>query len=137
MLRRSFRARSVFAPMTMRSGRMKFSTAWPSRRNSGLEATSKETPRLACFFKIACTLSPVPTGTVLFCTTSRYPGIACATLFATSKTARRSAVPSRRGGVPTHVKMTSPQRVACSRDVLNRSLLSRMFRATRSFNPGS
>ena len=71
MLFNNLRAFSVLAPMTIRSGRMKFSTAEPSRRNSGLLATSKDAPRFACFFKMACTCSPVPTGTVLFCTMSR------------------------------------------------------------------
>ena len=41
MSRISSSARSSSAPMTTRSGRMKSSMAEPSRRNSGLQATSK------------------------------------------------------------------------------------------------
>jgi len=61
-------------PTTIRSGLRKSSTAAPSLRNSGLEATSKgistplfaNSPLMASLTRIA-----VPTGTVLFVTTRR------------------------------------------------------------------
>ena len=60
----------VGAPITMRSGRSVSSMAEPSRRNSGLETTSKGTGRAWCFSITSRTNSPVPTGTVdLFTTT--------------------------------------------------------------------
>jgi hypothetical protein len=66
-------ARSSSAPTTMRSGRMKSSTAAPSFRNSGLDTTANSTalPRAASSSAIAAfTLSAVPTGTVLLSTTT-------------------------------------------------------------------
>ena len=56
-------ARSERVPMTTRSGRMKSPMAEPSRRNSGLEATSKSAVGLVRRM-IASTSRPVPTGTV-------------------------------------------------------------------------
>ena len=44
--------------------------AEPSRRNSGFEATSNFAPRFACFAMKPCSARAVPTGAVLFCTTS-------------------------------------------------------------------
>ena len=64
--------------MTMRSGRMKSSTAAPSFRNSGLETTAKAcaAPRAASVFAISArTLSAVPTGTVDLSTTTRGPSM--------------------------------------------------------------
>ena len=63
-------ARFVSAPITTRSGRMKVSIAAPSRRNSGFEATSNSAPRGACVRITRITSRAVPTGAVLFCTTS-------------------------------------------------------------------
>ena len=60
----------VSAPMTTRSGRMNVSMAEPSRRNSGFDATSNSAPRLANFFIHEYRSRAVPTGAVLFCTTS-------------------------------------------------------------------
>ncbi len=65
-------ARSSLAPMTTRSGRMKSSTAAPSFRNSGLEATENgiDTPRApSSAAMVECTRSAVPTGTVDLSTT--------------------------------------------------------------------
>jgi hypothetical protein len=56
-------------PITTLSGRMKSEIAAPSRRNSGLETTSK----LACGATARmrrATSRPVPTGTVDFVTTT-------------------------------------------------------------------
>ena len=55
-------------PITTRSGFMKSSTATPSRKNSGLETTSKET--FAFLARAWLTLAAVPTGTVLLSTTT-------------------------------------------------------------------
>ena len=56
-------ARSVSTPMTTRSGRMKSDNAAPSRRNSGLEATSKSASGFSSM-TMRLTLRAVPTGTV-------------------------------------------------------------------------
>ena len=65
----TWRACSVSTPTTTRSGRMKSSIAEPSRRNSGFEATSiaRSGRSLA---NSACSLRPVPTGTVDLVTTT-------------------------------------------------------------------
>ena len=55
-------------PMTIRSGRRESLMAEPSRRNSGLEATSKRASGGACRAMMFRTRSPLPTGTVLFTT---------------------------------------------------------------------
>jgi hypothetical protein len=63
------RARSLLVPMTTLSGRMKSSMAEPSRRNSGLETTSKSASgRVSAM--IRSTSRPVPTGTVDLVTTT-------------------------------------------------------------------
>ena len=59
------------APMTMRSGRRVSSMAEPSRRNSGLETTSKGMGRGWWRSITSRTNSPVPTGTVDLFTTTR------------------------------------------------------------------
>ena len=61
--RSTSRARSVSAPITTRSGRMKSPMALPSRRNSGLEATSNSRSGRASRM-ISAIRRPVPTGTV-------------------------------------------------------------------------
>src|SRR5258708_3317030 len=66
------------APITMRSGRMKSSTAAPSLRNSGLETIENAcfAPRLASVSTTASrTLSAVPTGTVDLSTITRGPSL--------------------------------------------------------------
>ncbi len=65
----TFFARSDVVPTTTRSGRMKSSMAAPSRRNSGLEATSNALPGAAAAI-VARTFALVPTGTVDFVTTT-------------------------------------------------------------------
>jgi hypothetical protein len=61
------RARSVSAPTTTRSGRLKSSIAEPSRRNSGFEAISNSASGRVLRI-ISSTLRLVPTGTVDFVT---------------------------------------------------------------------
>ncbi|EJX01530.1 hypothetical protein EVA_10358 [gut metagenome] len=66
-------ARSDSTPTTTRSGLMKSLIAFPSFRNSGLEATSNSnsTPLFCSSSSMtALTLRAVPTGTVLLVTTS-------------------------------------------------------------------
>ena len=53
--------------MTTRSGLRKSSTATPSRRNSGLDTTSKSAVS-SLSARMAWTFSAVPTGTVLLST---------------------------------------------------------------------
>jgi len=67
---RSCCALRVSAPITTRSGRMNVSIAEPSRRNSGFDATSNSRPPLANFCIQPYRSRAVPTGAVLFCTTS-------------------------------------------------------------------
>ena len=65
--RKSFSARGLSVPITMRSGRWQSTTAAPSFKNSGLDTTSnsKLTPRSFNTCATASfTLSAVPTGTV-------------------------------------------------------------------------
>jgi hypothetical protein len=58
----------VRAPTTTRSGRWKSSRAAPSFRNSGFETTSTSNRAFASM--ISWIRSVVPTGTVLFATTT-------------------------------------------------------------------
>ncbi len=81
---------------------MKSSTAAPSFRNSGFEATSKSI--LVIFLISSRTISVVPTGTVLFVTITLYESRLFPMDLATSTTALVSAEPSSLGGVPTAIK---------------------------------
>ena len=67
MRRITSRARSLSQPITTRSGRMKSAMAAPSRRNSGLLATSNSRSGRASR-TISAIRRPVPTGTVDFVT---------------------------------------------------------------------
>src|SRR5688572_15818752 len=58
-----FFAFSESVPITILSGFIKSSTANPSRKNSGFETTSNSTLVFAAM--VDCTISAVPTGTVL------------------------------------------------------------------------
>ena len=69
MRRSTSRARSLSVPITTRSGRMKSPIALPSRRNSGLLATSNS-PSGRARRMISSIRRPVPTGTVLLVTTT-------------------------------------------------------------------
>ena len=59
----TLRARSSEVPTTMRSGNLKSRIAAPSRKNSGLDATTKSAAGLVSRISRS-TSSPVPTGTV-------------------------------------------------------------------------
>ncbi len=92
-------------PSTTRDGSMKLRTAEPSCRNSGLETTLTTRPpkRRA----IPSTSSPVPIGTVLLLTMTAPGRSRGASARIAPRTARRSAAPSREGGVCTAMKTTS------------------------------
>ena len=67
--RKTARARSFSTPNTTRSGLMKSVIAAPSRKNSGLEATSKSAAGFASAM-MRFTFLAVPTGTVDLSTTT-------------------------------------------------------------------
>src|ERR1700733_3126161 len=102
--------------MTIRSGCRKSSTDVPSRRNSGLEATSYLSPFVLCTDRCLRNCAPVCTGTVLFSMIRRYPVARFAIARATPSIADRSASPFGKGGVPTQIKIASPQTIASSVD---------------------
>ena len=136
----NFSARADSTPTTTRSGLMKSLIAFPSFRNSGLEATSKSilTPLLSNSSWItARTFGAVPTGTVLFVTTNLYCFILRPMVRATSSTYFRSALPSSSGGVPTALNITSTSSRQLSSDVVNFNLFAFMLRSTISSNPFS
>lgn len=98
-------------PTTTRSGLMKSLIAFPSFRNSGLEATSKSilTPLLSNSSWItARTFGAVPTGTVLFVTTNLYY---CFTYCGPMVRALPVRISGQHfvlvGGVPTALNITS------------------------------
>jgi hypothetical protein len=132
MIRRAF---SVRAPTTTRSGFWKSSSAAPSLRNSGLETTSTST--LAFRVTSSCTRSLVPTGTVLFSTSSVWWRAARATSSQASITWRSSASPWSPSGVPTATNTTRARPTAAARSVVNRSLPSLRLRPRSSSRPGS
>ena len=113
----TFAASSESTPTTTRSGFMKSSTAAPSLRNSGLEHTWNGV-RVRCAIS-ARTFSAVPTGTVLFVTTSLGPFMCSPIVPATASTCCRSAEPSSSGGVPTAIKTTSDRSTASPTLVVN------------------
>src|SRR4029450_13170675 len=96
-------ARSEVVPTTTRSGSRVSIMAEPSRRNSGLGATSQWASGLAQRAITGRTRSPVWTGTVDFSQTRRnWPGGRLrATSRATASTKARLGLPSSRLGVPT------------------------------------
>src|SRR6478609_3486396 len=109
--RRSNRSKAWLSsvPITMRSGLKKSFTASPSFKNSGLLTTL-----MLCLAKrstTARTFSLVPTGTVLFSTSTTSCSAALATCSATPSTYERSADPSSCGGVPTATNTTSRLRM--------------------------
>jgi hypothetical protein len=122
-------------PTTTRSGFMKSSTAAPSFRNSGLEQTWK-----GVFVSLAIcarTFLAVPTGTVLFVTTTFVSFMCRPIVVATASTCFRSADPSSSGGVPTAMKTTSARSTAAPTSVVNASRPSRWLRTTIGSSPGS
>jgi hypothetical protein len=116
--------RSLSVPTTIRSGLRVSCTAEPSRRNSGLEATSQPAPGLASRARTWATRSPVWTGTVDFSHTSRNSPAGrwrATSRRATASTTVRLGLPSARLGVPTQMKMTWPWRTASPLSAQNRS----------------
>ena len=111
-------------PMTIRSGRMKSSTACPSVRNSGLTPIPKSIPARfpeARSHAGRTTWSDVPGTTVLFTTTAWNPAVAasaapiCSAACCTKDT---SMLPSGREGVPTQMKVSSLPATAAARSVV-------------------
>jgi len=79
----------------------------------------------------------VPTGTVLFVTTTA-SARRCGPIDSTTcHRAVRSAEPSTAGGVPTARNTTSAAPIAAAVSVVNRSRPARAFRSTSSSSPGS
>jgi hypothetical protein len=131
---------SVSTPRTMRSGRMKSSTAAPSFRNSGLLTTEKlaSTPRrVISSCSTAATFWPVPTGTVDLSTTTLKPSMCWPMLRAAASTYCRSALPSSPGGVPTAMNSTSPWATAAATSVVNSMRPASTLASIRPFSPGS
>ena len=111
---------------------MKSRTAVPSARNSGQEAYPTLTsPRAS---SAARTFSPVPTGTVLFITSTGEP-MSAGRSSITDHTAARLASPEGVGGVPTHTNRKSLPLNASSIDSVNES--RSRFAAISSSSPGS
>ncbi len=79
-------------------------------------------------------MSPVPTGTVLFITSTARPSV-CGRSSITDQTAERSASPEYVGGVPTQTNKNWLPAVASSIDKVNVSRSA--FLATSSSSPGS
>ncbi len=124
----------------MRSGFMKSSTAAPSFRNSGLDATENSiaTPRAwSSAWITALTLSAVPTGTVLLSMTSLYSVISRPMLRAAASTYCRSAEPSSSGGVPTAMNCSVPWATATPTSVVNCRRPEAALRWTTLSRPGS
>ncbi len=128
---------SECTPTTSRSGCRVSSTAKPSRRNSGFQATStsggarssRAGPR---------SRAAVPTGTVDLPTT-RAPSRRCGVSAATDpKTWVMSAFWAPAAwGVPTQMKCTSAKAPTSSKEVVKRRRPASMFRARTSSRPGS
>ncbi len=133
--RRQSMARLSSAPTITRSGFMKSLRASPSFKNSGFDATANSC-RVRFFIK-ASILSPVPTGTVDFVTTTAQPVSASAMLSAALKMNDKSADPSAPGGVPTASKMTSAPATPRGISVVNCRRFSATFCATSLSRPGS
>ena len=137
-------------PRTIRSGRMKSSTAAPSFRNSGFETietgaagklaatASPSLRRRASSASIASsTLRAVPTGTVDFCTTTFSACMCAPMLRAAASTYCRSALPSWSAGVPVAMKISSPWRTASAMSIVKRRRRSAALRPTSSGRPRS
>ena len=132
------RARSS-VPMTIRSGRMKSSIAAPSRRNSGLEATSKR-PAGSGLARIRSTSSAGADRDGRLGDTRAPPASASASPISRGGAVDvvRSAWPSpRRDGVPTAMKTASAPVTAVFRSVVNDSRPAAALLATSWSSPGS
>ena len=80
------------------------------------------------------TFSPVPTGTVLFITSTKRSPVAGRALM-TARTRERSASPEWVAGVSTHTKMIRQRRSTSSRSSVNVS--RERLRASSRSTPGS
>ncbi len=119
---------------------MKSSTAAPSFRNSGFDATANGilAPRFASSPAIAsCTRSAVPTGTVDLSTTIFVSCIRCPMLRAAWITYCMSALPSSSGGVPTAMNCSAPCATDASTSVVNFRRPAAALRRTIASRPGS
>ena len=128
-------ARSDCVPITTRSGFIKSSTATPSRKNSGLETTSKST--FACLAIAECTFSDVPTGTVLLSMITAYSDRSGPKSSATCKMYFKSAEPSAPGGVGRARKMTFAPAIPSCKEVVKSRRPSSVFLLNKSSKPGS
>ena len=135
--RRSARARFESAPMTIRSGCRKSCTAEPSRKNSGLLATSYSGIPPAGRRRARSMPAPVWTGTVLFSTMSLKPSGRPAMLPTASSIWERSVRPSGRAGVPTHRKTMSEHSSISAVDVVNLGRPDCRVDCSSSPSPGS
>ena len=97
-------AQGLSAPTRMRSGCRESSTARPSRRNSGLDATWKAWGEVRA--STARIRSAVCTGTVDFSTTTMSCVAALPRAVATPSTASMFGSPVGRPGVPTQMNAT-------------------------------
>ena len=121
--------------MTTRSGFIKSSTAIPSLKNSGLEATSKSTLEFA---RIRFdTFSAVPTGTVLLSIITVYSFSNGPMSSATLRIYFRSAEPSSPGGVGKAKKIIFAPSIPSSRLVVKVSLFCFRFLSNKTSRPGS
>ena len=114
--------------------------AVPSARNSGLESTEKVLPAGATA-RIACTVSAVRTGRVLFSTTIVCPWAASATWRVQTSIQRRSEAwpaptPRVLVGVFTEINTMSALAMAPATSVLKKRLRPRALPTTAS-SPGS
>ena len=132
---------SFEVPTTTLSGFIKSSTAIPSLRNSGFEATSNSKSG-AYFLTAARTLSEVPTGTVLLSTSILNPisGLSLKNFprsSATPNTYFKSALPSPSCGVGRHKNKISEFRIALCRFVVKVRRPYLIFLSKRISRPGS
>ena len=102
-------------PTTIRSGRSVSSTAKPSRRNSGFQASPAATPAGASSAIRAASRAAVPTGTVDLPIT-RQSRVRCGASPSTTASMWLRSAPAAPGscGVPTQMKWASPNSAASS-----------------------
>ena len=125
-------------PATIRSGRTVSATACPSRRNSGLQASSTPAPAGASCAVISAGVAAVPVGVVDFPTIRHGRSRSGASASMQPNSCDRSAPSeSARCGVPTQQKCTSPKSAASRYDVVKRSRPDRRPRWSSGSRPGS
>src|SRR5690349_4737773 len=112
-------AHSERTPATIRLGRSTSSTAYPSCRNSGDQATSTPSVGSASLATSCSTQAAVPTGTVDLPTIKqRWRSSGARLVTACSTYVRSAPIPSARCGVPTQMKCTSAAAAASAYEVL-------------------